>query len=399
MFVSIPTSITVEEKQNVNFTCLARGLPLPNIKWFKVRGSLPVEAVITKQGSLHLLEVSPEDSGNYSCTASNLAGEITSPAVELVVHLTLRFTILPPLGPIFIYAGESLTLPCTADSDLVPTMGWHMQYTQGVEIFPNNTLFIAFAEVSHEGLYVCTANNSFRALEKNVTLYVYALRSCRDIKNRQLLASKSFPMDTSGYYFIDPDGGGTGEERFKVFCNMTMYNDNGVTVISHDSENRTLVDGYEAGGSYRRIVTYTGVNAAQIATLVRISRECFQFIKFECYEVELFVRDMAWWVSRDGNKMNYWGGADPDSGKCACGMDLSCVDPKYNCNCDSEKSQWLEDSGFLSDKSTLPVSEMRFGDTGRSKEKGYHTLGKFMCVGDQVGDPILTASGENDPTN
>ena len=188
----------------------------------------------------------------------------------------------------------------------------------------------------------------------------------------------------------------TGEERFKVFCNMTMYNDDGVTVISHDSENRTLVDGYEAGGSYSRNVTYTGVNAAQIATLVRISRECFQFIKFECYEVELFVRDMAWWVSRDGTKMNYWGGADPDSGNCACGMDDSCVDPKYDCNCDSEKSQWLEDSGFLSDKSTLPVTEMRFGDTGGSNEKGYHTLGKFMCVG----DPILTANaGENDPTD
>ena len=390
MFVSIPTSIAVEEKQNVNFTCLARGLPLPNIKWFKVGGSLPVEAVITKEGSLHLLEVSPEDSGNYSCTASNLAGEITSPAVELVVHLTLMFTILPPLGPISIYAGESLTLPCTADSDLVPTMGWRMQYNQGVEIFPNNTLFIAFAEVSHEGLYVCTANNSFRALEKNVTLYVYALPSCRDIKNRQLLASKSFPIDTSGYYFIDPDGGGTGDEPFKVFCNMTMYNDNGVTVISHDSENATLVNGYEARGSYSRIVTYTGVNPTQIATIVSISRKCFQFIKFECYEVELFRRDMAWWMSRDGKKMKYWGGGDPKSGhkKCACGMDDSCVDPKYDCNCDSEKSQWLEDSGFLSDKSTLPVSEMRFGDTGDQEEKGYHTLGKFMCVG----NPIIVPS-------
>ena len=388
MFVSLPTSIAVEENQNVTFTCLARGLPLPNITWSKVGGSLPVDAVTTEQGSLLLLKVWPEDSGNYSCTAFNLAGEITSPAVELVVHLTLTFTILPPLGPISINAGESLALPCTADSDLVPTMGWHMQNSQGVEIFPNNTLFIAFAEVSHEGLYVCTANNSFRALEKNVTLYVYALPSCRDIKNRQLIASKSFPMDTSGFYFIDPDGGGTGEERFKVFCNMTMYNDNGVTVISHDSENSTLVDGYEEGGSYSRIVTYTGVNPTQIATLVGISRKCFQFIKFECFGVELFGRDMAWWVSRDGNKMNYWGGADPDSGKCSCGMDDSCVDPDYDCNCDSEKPQWLEDSGFLSDKSTLPVTEMRFGDTGGQREKGYHTLGKFMCVGDPIIVPL-----------
>ena len=231
MSVFIPTSIAVEENQNVTFTCLARGLLLPNIKWFKVGGSLPIEAVITEQGYFHPPEVIPKDSGNYSCTAFNLAGEITSPAVELVVHLTLMFTIRPPLGPISIYAGESLALPCTADSDLVPTMGWHMQYSHGVDIFLDNTMFIAFAEVSHEGLYVCTENNSFRALEENVTLHVYALSSCRDIKNRQLLASKSFPMDTSGYCVIDPDGGGTGEERFKVFCNMTMYNDNGVTVL------------------------------------------------------------------------------------------------------------------------------------------------------------------------
>ena len=86
--------------------------------------------------------------------------------------------------------------------------------------------------------------------------------------------------------------------------------------------------------------------------------------------------------------MNCWGGADPDSGKCACGMDDSCVDAKYDCNCDSEKFQWFEDSGFLSDKNTLPVSEMRFGDTGEPWEKGYHTLGKFMCVG----DPIIVPS-------
>ena len=38
-------------------------------------------------------------------------------------------------------------------------------------------------------------------------------------------------------------------------------------------------------------------------------------------------------------------------------------------------------TGFLGDKSILPVSELRFGDTGGSVEQGFHTLGKFKCHG------------------
>ena len=222
------------------------------------------------------------------------------------------------------------TLTCTADSDLVPAMGWRIQYTvMGSRFFRTK----------------CCSSHSLRCLTR---VYTFAQQTTVFVHWKRMLLHtfmpfppvatsridsmhlepKNFPMDTGGYYFVDPDGGGTGDERFMVFCNMTMYNDNGVTVISHDNENATLVDGYEARGSYSRIVTYTGVNLTQTATLVCISKKCFQFIKFECFGVELFGRDMAWWVSRDGNKMNYRGGADPDSGKCACGMDLSCVDPK-----------------------------------------------------------------------
>ena len=35
----------------------------------------------------------------------------------------------------------------------------------------------------------------------------------------------------------------------------------GVTVISHDSEGRTLVDGYEAGESYSRNIHYKGAKS------------------------------------------------------------------------------------------------------------------------------------------
>ena len=58
----------------------------------------------------------------------------------------------------------------------------------------------------------------------------------------------------------------------------------------------------------------------------------------------------AWWVSRDSTKMTYWGGASPGSGKCACGMNNSCADPSYGCNCDANDNVWREDSGLLTGK-------------------------------------------------
>ena len=89
----------------------------------------------------------------------------------------------------------------------------------------------------------------------------------------------------------------------------------------------------------------------------------------------------AWWVSRDSTKMTYWGGASPGSGKCGCGINDTCADSKRACNCDKNDDVWREDSGFLTDKTKLPVIELRFGDTDKPKEEGYHALGKFMCYG------------------
>ena len=90
---------------------------------------------------------------------------------------------------------------------------------------------------------------------------------------------------------------------------------------------------------------------------------------------------MGWWVSRDSSKMTYWGGASPGSGKCACGMTNSCADPSLGCNCDKNDDVWREDRGLLTDKTKLPVKQLRFGDAGNSANQGYHTLGKLKCYG------------------
>ena len=164
----------------------------------------------------------------------------------------------------------------------------------------------------------------------------------------------------------------------------------GVTVVGHDSENRMLVNGYEGKGSYVRNVHYSGAgltNVPQLAGLLDVSAHCEQFIKYECYNSLLLYSPgdpTGWWVSRDKAKMTYWGGATPaDSYKCTCGVTSpnTCADTTRGCNCDKNDPVWREDSGLLTEKTHLPVLQLKFGDSGSSNEMGYHTLGKLKCYG------------------
>lgn len=185
---------------------------------------------------------------------------------------------------------------------------------------------------------------------------------------------------------IDPDGEG-GVKPFTVYCDMRDKGGVGVTVISHDSESRTHVTHSNSGctssteGCYRKDVAYIGVNPAQLAALTRVSQNCEQLIKYECNPYSPFIeRRYAWWVSRDGIRMEYWGGATGYNQMCACGVTNSCSISGRKCNCPTN-SGWSEDSGLLTDKSALPVSQIRLGDLNSSLEKGYHTLGKLKCYG------------------
>ena len=125
----------------------------------------------------------------------------------------------------------------------------------------------------------------------------------------------------------------------------------------------------------------------QVIAIIERSQKCEQFIKYECYKAVLYFRTgpTSWWVSRDGAQMTYWGGAPPGSSKCRCGMTDSCEVKGEVCNCDQNNNIWTEDSGDLTEKDALPVTELRFGDTGTHRnvpdEIGYHTLGTLRCWG------------------
>ncbi|KAL9973868.1 hypothetical protein ACROYT_G020374 [Oculina patagonica] len=144
-------------------------------------------------------------------------------------------------------------------------------------------------------------------------------RSCTTLLNNQ-------PSTPSGNYTIDPDGPGRNPP-FSVYCDMSSGV--GVTVISHDSESRSAVVGYNNIGSYRRVINYAA-SIDQLSRLADISVECEQFLGYECLHSRV----------------------------------------------------WRSDQGLLTWKPDLPVKELRFGDTQESNsEMGYHTLGKLKCSG------------------
>ena len=352
--------------------CNASGQPQPKVTWSKAVGSLTKERTSVVKGALTICKVTKSDGGTYVCRAQNILGSV-SVAAQLMIFSPLRVRIRPPqvVTPLF---GSTLRLPCEAESDLRPRIAWTRDGKSSLPVssfvLQKGTLVIQNIEKSHQGFYTCRAANAVKTTKAKVKIN-------SPVRASSCSAIKKYVSSVSGNYLIDPDGKG-GLAPFSVYCDMKDKNGIGVTVISHESESRT----YVPSQNRLRDIHYTRASLSQLASLTSVSSHCEQFIKYECYDSGLYLRNPAsWWMSRDSAKMTYWDGAWPGSGKCACGMTNSCADSRFGCNCNKDDYVWREDSGLLTDKTTLPVTQLYIGDVGGPKEKGYYTLGKLKCYG------------------
>ncbi|KAK3592032.1 hypothetical protein CHS0354_019287 [Potamilus streckersoni] len=168
---------------------------------------------------------------------------------------------------------------------------------------------------------------------------------------------------------IDPDGPDMYFFPVQVECDFDSEPGKALTVLHHDSENRIQVKGYEGAGEYQILLKYD-IGWAAAIKVVDLSAECKQYMKWECFAAVIHNPNneevlTTFWKNRTEGVANYFGGAEPGSGKCACGMTHSCVNETKRCNCDNNDYVWRFDDGFITHKSELPMHSFYAGDTGK----------------------------------
>ncbi|KAG9474253.1 hypothetical protein GDO78_004522, partial [Eleutherodactylus coqui] len=173
----------------------------------------------------------------------------------------------------------------------------------------------------------------------------------------------------------------------EVMFNVCAIADRAWTIIQHDRYYRTKVLGSNPDQPFLGEVHYWNASWGEVSSLANGSEYCEQRIEYSCYRSRLLNTPMglpySFWMGRNNERHFYWGGSNPGIQRCGCGIEKTCADPRYFCNCDADHAQWRYDKGLLTFRDHLPVTQVVVGDTNRSGSEAWFSLGPLRCYGDK----------------
>ncbi|KAL0963898.1 hypothetical protein UPYG_G00315090 [Umbra pygmaea] len=255
----------------------------------------------------------------------------------------------------------------------------------------------------------------------------YTGATCHDSIYEASCEAYRLTGSSSGFFSIDPDGSGPLGPT-QVYCNMTE--DKVWTVVTHNSTDPVKVQGSTLQKPYIMKFNYS-TSPEHLMALVAGSEQCQQEVMYSCRKSRLFNTrgpftdapenepclynwhhrglidtthgmpavargsnhrhctdssdgtPLSWWVDRGGERRTYWGGFLPGVQQCSCSLEENCIDMNYFCNCDADIDSWANDTGVLSYKKHLPVSEVVIGDTNRTGSEALYRIGPLRCYGDK----------------
>uniref|UniRef100_A0A8C2BXD4 Sidekick cell adhesion molecule 2a n=1 Tax=Cyprinus carpio TaxID=7962 RepID=A0A8C2BXD4_CYPCA len=177
--------ITAEMEKVVDIPCQARGVPQPDIVWYK--DAVPISPVKTPRyrvlvgGSLQINGLLPDDTGMFQCFARSLAGEIQTNTYLAVTSIAPNITAGPSDSAVI--DGMSIILHCETSGAPRPAITWQKAdrvLASGSVQLPRFTLLesgsllISPSHLSDAGSYTCMASNSRGIDEAAADLVVWA---------------------------------------------------------------------------------------------------------------------------------------------------------------------------------------------------------------------------------
>uniref|UniRef100_UPI0037E9B6AB hemicentin-1 n=1 Tax=Semicossyphus pulcher TaxID=241346 RepID=UPI0037E9B6AB len=177
-----PAERSVVLHKPISLECISSGIPPPSITWLKdgrpvdiTQGHLKLESA---GRTLKVKEARLEDSGKYTCLATNAAGEAQQ-HIRLSVH---EPPSIPNSGEIInqtILSGFPTELECKATGSPLPAITWYkdgrpLTSAAGVTMLKRGqVLEIERAQLSDAGMYRCVAVNLAGVAEISHSLQVF----------------------------------------------------------------------------------------------------------------------------------------------------------------------------------------------------------------------------------
>ena len=177
LIIQKPSSVIVEEGDNVTLLCKASGRPSPNVTWVRALSHLPKGKTAVLDGKLTIQNVAKADSGAYRCSAKNLLGKDSAFALITVID-RLEFTHIPPQR-VSRDEKSNLMLSCTARGRIA--IVWRrvgQSLPQNHVVYRNGTLLLRNLSPKDSGSYICVATNAHRGIE--ATSVVQVLGKCKN---------------------------------------------------------------------------------------------------------------------------------------------------------------------------------------------------------------------------
>ncbi|XP_055457438.1 contactin-associated protein like 5-1-like isoform X1 [Psammomys obesus] len=211
----------------------------------------------------------------------------------------------------------------------------------------------------------------------------YTGATCHDSVYEQSCEVYRHRGNTAGFFYVDSDGSGP-LAPLQVYCNITE--DKIWMTVQHNNTELTRVQGSNPEKPYAMTLNY-GVSMEQLEALIDGSEHCEQEVAYHCRRSRLLNTPdgapFTWWVGRSNERHPYWGGSVPGVQQCGCGLEESCLDIRPFCNCDADTDEWTNDTGVLSFKDHLPVTQIIITDINRSNSEAALRIGPLRCYGDR----------------